>query len=77
MHRSIWAAYRIGTPARNAMQHAAMRRHGLTVAVSATAWIILSAVTSIAAADGSPLVVVSTAQTDTVIKQVPLTGTVN
>jgi RND family efflux transporter MFP subunit len=58
------------------MQYAAMRRHLLTVAVSVTALIILSAVTSIAAADRSPLVVVSTAQTGSVIKQVPLTGTI-
>ena len=76
MHSFIWAAYRIGTPARTRMQYAAMRRQRLFVAVSATALIILSAVTSIAAADRSPLVVVSTAQTDTVIKQVPLTGTI-
>ncbi|MDX1697292.1 MAG: biotin/lipoyl-binding protein, partial [Thiohalobacterales bacterium] len=37
---------------------------------------ILSAVTSLAAADRDPLVVVNTAQTDTVIEQVPLTGTI-
>jgi len=76
MHRFIWAAYRIGTPARTRMQYADMRRQRLFVAVSATTLIFLSAVTSIAAADRSPLVVVSTAQTDTVIKQVPLTGTI-
>jgi len=76
MHRFIWAAYRFGTPASTAMQYAAMRRHRLTAAMSATALIILSAVTSIGAAERSPLVVVSTAQTDTVIKQVPLTGTI-
>jgi RND family efflux transporter MFP subunit len=58
------------------MQHAAMRRHGLAFAVAATALIGLSAAGPIAAADRSPLVVVSTAQTDTVIKQVPLTGTI-
>jgi RND family efflux transporter MFP subunit len=44
--------------------------------MSAAALIILSAVTSIYAADRSPLVVVSTAQTDTVINQVPLSGTI-
>ena len=76
MHRFIWAAYRIGTQARTGMQYTAMRRHRLTVGVSATALIILSAVTSIGAADRSPLVVVSTAQTDTVINQVPLSGTI-
>ena len=76
MHSFIWAVYRFGTPASTGMQYAAMRRHLLTVAVSVTALIILSAVTSIAAADRSPLVVVSTAQTGSVIKQVPLTGTI-
>ena len=76
MHKLIRAAYRIGTPARARIQPAAMRRQRLTVAVSATALILLSAVTLIASADRSPLVVVSTAQTDTVIKQVPLTGTI-
>jgi RND family efflux transporter MFP subunit len=58
------------------MQYAAMRRHRLIVAVSATMLIVLSAFTSATAADRSPLVVVSTAQTGTVIKQVPLTGTI-
>ena len=76
MHKLIWAAYRIGTAARTRIQPAAMRRQRLTVAVSATALILLSAVTLNASADRSPLVVVSTAQTDTVIKQVPLTGTI-
>ena len=76
MHRFIWAAYRFGTPAITGMQYAAMRRHRLIVAVSATMLMILSAFTSATAADRSPLVVVSTAQTGTVIKQVPLTGTI-
>jgi len=76
MHRFIWAAYRFGTPAITGMQYAAMRRHRLIVAVSATMLIVLSAFTSATAADRSPLVVVSTAQTGTVIKQVPLTGTI-
>ena len=76
MHRFIWATYRIGTPARTGIQHAARRRHRLIVAVSATTLILLSAFTPVAAADRSPLVVVSTAQTGTVIKQVPLTGTI-
>ena len=74
MHRFIRAASRPGTQARKGMQYAAMRR--LTVIVSTTALITLSAVTSLGAADRNPLVVVSTAQTDTVIKQVPLTGTI-
>ena len=76
MHRLIRAAYRIGTPARTGKQYAAMHRQRLSVAVAATALILLSAVTSISADNRSPLVVVSTAQTDTVIKQVPLTGTI-
>jgi len=76
MHRFIWAAYRFGIPAITGMQYAAMRRHRLIVAVSATMLMILSAFTSATAADRSPLVVVSTAQTGTVIKQVPLTGTI-
>ena len=76
MHRLIRTAYRIGTPARTGKQYAAMHRQRLSVAVAATALILLSAVTSISADDRSPLVVVSTAQTDTVIKQVPLTGTI-
>ena len=76
MHRFIWAVYRFGTPAITGMQYAAMRRHRLIVAVSATMLIVLSAFTSATAADRSPLVVVSTAQTGTVIKQVPLTGTI-
>ena len=76
MHRLIRTACRIGTPARTGKQYAAMHRQRLSVAVAATALIFLSAVTSISADDRSPLVVVSTAQTDTVIKQVPLTGTI-
>jgi RND family efflux transporter MFP subunit len=72
----IWAAYRIGTPVRTEMQYAARCRNRLAFAVSATALIILSPVALLAAADLSPLVVVSTAQTDTVIQQVPLTGTI-
>jgi membrane fusion protein (multidrug efflux system) len=76
MHRFIWATHRIGTPARTGIQYAAVRRHRLIVAVSATTLILLSAFTPVAAADRSPLVVVSTAQTGTVIKQVPLTGTI-
>ena len=76
MHRFICATYRIGTPARTGIHYAAMRRHRLIVAVSATTLILLSAFTPVAAADRSPLVVVSTAQTGTVIKQVPLTGTI-
>ena len=76
MHRLIRAVYRIGTPARRGMQYAARRRQRLAVAASATMLLILSAVTPVTAADLSPLVVVNTAQTNTVIKQVPLTGTI-
>jgi len=76
MHRVILAVYRIGTPALAEKPHAALRQHRLAVSVFATALIILSAVTSIAADDRSPLVVVKTAQTEAVITQVPLTGTI-
>ena len=76
MHRVILAVYRIGTPALTQIPYAALRQHRLTAAVFATALIILSAVTAIAADDRSPLVVVKTAQTDAVITQVPLTGTI-
>ena len=76
MHRLIRAASRPGTRARKAMLPAAMHRRRLTVVVSTTTLFILSAVTSLAAADRDPLVVVNTAQTDTVIEQVPLTGTI-
>jgi membrane fusion protein, multidrug efflux system len=41
-----------------------------------TAFIMLSASLPVNAAERSPLVVVSTAKTDTVIRQVPLTGTI-
>ena len=76
MHRVILAVYRIGTPALTEIPYAALRQHRLTVSVFATALIILSAVTSIAADDRSPLVVVKTAQTEAVITQVPLAGTI-
>jgi membrane fusion protein (multidrug efflux system) len=76
MHRIILAVYRIGTPALAEKPHATLRQHRLAVSVFATALIILSAVTSIAADDRSPLVVVKTAQTEAVITQVPLTGTI-
>ena len=45
------------------------------VTILGIAGTLLSADTVFAAADHSPLVVVNTAKTDTVIKQVPLTGT--
>jgi RND family efflux transporter MFP subunit len=73
MYRFIRAAHCIDTPARRGWPTIVRLRRRLTVALSATALIILSPVT---AADRSPLVVVSTAQTDTVIRQVPLTGTI-
>ena len=68
MHRFIQAAPRLGAQVRKGMQYAAMRRHRLTVVVSTTALIILSAATSNGAADRFPLVVVNTAQTDTVLE---------
>ena len=48
----------------------------LTFAVITHAFIMVSASMPVYAADRSPLVVVSTAKTDTVIRQVPLTGTI-
>jgi RND family efflux transporter MFP subunit len=75
MHRLIKAARFCGDTGRTGAREAALR-HLPHVAVFAAALLILSAGTSVAAAGSSPLVVVSTARTDTVIKQVPLTGTV-
>ena len=48
----------------------------LTFAVITLAFIMVSASLPVNAADRSPLVVVSTAKTDTIIRQVPLTGTI-
>ena len=76
MHRLIKATYLFGPSDRTGRHDVARRQHRLPVAVLATALMILTAGTSIAAADRSPLVVVSTARTDTLIKQVPLTGTI-
>ena len=76
MHRLIKAGRIFRAAARRGIPGTALPRHRQPVAVLATALLILSAGASLAAADRSPLVVVSTAQTDTVIKQVPLTGTV-
>ena len=49
---------------------------GLLSAAVVVAYVLSAASSAYAATDRSPLVVVSTASTDTVIKQVPLTGTV-
>ena len=76
MHRLIKAARLFGNSDRTGERKTTLRRYRPSLAVFATTLMILSAGTSIAAADRSPLVVVSTAQTDTVIKQVPLTGTI-
>jgi len=76
MHRLITAARISRISACGRIAGAALPHHRLPVAVLATALVIMSAGISLAAADRSPLVVVSTAQIDTVIKQVPLTGTV-
>jgi membrane fusion protein (multidrug efflux system) len=76
MHRPITAARIFRISACGGIAGAALSRHRLPVAVLATALVIMSAGISLAAADGSPLVVVSTAQIEAVIKQVPLTGTV-
>ena len=62
-------------PLRTAMQHAAKEDGWRLVTTIAAILIILPAGPCVAADDRSPLVVVSTARNDTVIKQVPLTGT--
>ena len=54
----------------------ALRHHRRLSVVFVVACMFSITGTAFAAADRSPLVVVSTASTDTVIKQVPLTGTV-
>ena len=74
MHRPIKAAHLSGIAVRTRMWDAVLRLQAQ--AVFATVLLILAAGNAYGAADRSPLVVVSTAQTDTVIKQVPLTGTV-
>ena len=76
MYRLIQAACFFTTPV-----HAALRRivlgHSLpAIAMLAGVPIVLAAGDSVAAADRSPLVVVSTARTDIVVRQVPLTGTI-
>ncbi len=76
MHRLNEAARILSISYRTGVRNAALRHYQLAVAVLATASVILFGGISIAAAERSPLVVVSAAQTDTVIKQVPLTGTV-
>jgi len=75
MRRLIKDASLFSISARTGMEDAVPRQYRLPVAVLTTALMILSTGNSIGAADRSPLVVVSTVQTDTVIKQVPLTGT--
>lgn len=76
MHRLIKAARIFDIPVRTEMHDAALRDDHLPATVIMIAVVILSVSMSIAAADRSPLVVVSAAQTDTVIRLVPLTGTV-
>jgi membrane fusion protein (multidrug efflux system) len=57
-------------------KRAAMRHYRAPVAVLAGVVLILSAGLCVAEAERSPLVVVGAAQSDTLIRQVPLTGTV-
>ncbi len=70
------AARLFATNAHARMSAAARCHYPLPVTVSAMALMFLFNSTSIAVADRFPLVVVSTAKTDTLIKQVPLTGTI-
>ena len=76
MHRLIKAARLFGDSGRTGARETTLRRYPLSLVVFAITLMFLSAGASIAADDRSPLVVVSTAQTDTVIRQVPLTGTI-
>jgi RND family efflux transporter MFP subunit len=76
MQSHIKAARLFRSSARAGRCDAALRHHRLPVAVFAIGLVLSSAVMSVNAAERSPLVVVSTARTDTVIKQVPLTGTI-
>ncbi len=76
MLRLIKAARLFATNAHARMSAAARCHYPLSVTVSAMALMFLFNSTSIAVADRFPLVVVSTAKTDTLIKQVPLTGTI-
>jgi membrane fusion protein (multidrug efflux system) len=76
MHRFIKPP-RLGTDSSRTWTFAVVQhRNRLPVVMHMITGVILSAVLSIASADRSPLVIVSTAKTDTVIQQVPLTGTV-
>lgn len=76
MHRFINPARLTGASSRTGRFTDALHPCQLPVAVRMIAGMILSAGISIASADRSPLVIVSTAKKDTVIQQVPLTGTV-
>ena len=76
MYRHITATLLAGKLVRNGMHTADRYRYRLPGAVLATVLLILLAGTPLAAADRSPLVVVGTAQTDTIVRKVPLTGTV-
>ena len=76
MHRGINPARLTGASSRTGRFTDARNHCQLPVVVRTIAGVILSASMSIASADRSPLVIVSTAKKDTVIQQVPLTGTV-
>ena len=76
MNRLIRLTLLAGKSVRNGLYTADRYRSRLPVTMLATVFLVIPAGTSLAAADHSPLVVVSTAQTKTIIRQVPLTGTV-
>jgi membrane fusion protein (multidrug efflux system) len=75
MHGRIKPARLWGSSVSTAVLDAAWRARW-PIATVLAAVMMASAATANTAADRAPLVVVSTARTDTVIKQVPLTGTV-
>ena len=76
MHRLLRAVRLFDTAARICRCGPAPVSERLPVGVIAAACFVLLTGTAVAAADRAPLVVVSTARTDAVVRQVPLTGTV-
>jgi membrane fusion protein (multidrug efflux system) len=76
MHRFIKALRLAADSSRTGGFTNALHQNRMPVVMRAITGVVLSAGLSIASADRSPLVIVSTAKTDTVIQQVPLTGTV-
>ena len=77
MRRFFFRAARLGDTAADTRRHRpCLLHHRPPFAAIATVLALLLIGTTVAAADRSPLVVVAKARTDTVIKQVPLSGTI-